>query len=71
MGKSWGPSSILILQPGLLSKADISSIAKQVVGERFGQNKKTQRDMLGSFINHGLTQEEAESESLVQMLVSS
>lgn len=47
--------------------ADYSRIAKEVVGERFGPEKKVQRDMLGSFIRHGLTQQEAESESLVQM----
>lgn len=38
-----------------------------MVGERFGPNKKEQMDMLGSFIRHGLTHEEAESESLMQM----
>ena len=49
------------------SQADPDSIAKQIVGERFGPNKKVQRDMLGSFIAHGLTQDEAESEILVQV----
>jgi hypothetical protein len=44
-------------------------VAKEVVAERFGPNKKVQKDMLGSFIAHGLTQEEAGSESLLQMLV--
>jgi cytochrome P450 len=43
-------------------------LAKEIVAERFGPNKKSQRDMLGSFIAHGLTQEEAESEILVQIL---
>ncbi|KAK3347287.1 cytochrome P450 [Lasiosphaeria hispida] len=49
----------------------IMGIAKQVVGERFGANKKVQPDMLGSFIAHGLTQSEAESETLVQILAGS
>lgn len=47
----------------------MSSLAKEVVGERFGPNKKERSDMLGSFLHHGLTQEEAESETLVQLLV--
>jgi hypothetical protein len=44
-----------------------SSIAKEVIGKRFGPNKLEKKDMLGSFLSHGLTREEAESESLVQM----
>ena len=43
------------------------SITKEVVARRFGPNKKIQRDMLGSFIAHGLNQEEAESETILQM----
>jgi hypothetical protein len=46
------------------------SVAKEVFAERFGPNKKVQKDMLGSFIANGLTQEEAGSESLLQMSVS-
>ena len=42
-------------------------MAKEIVGERFGSDKKVQRDMLGSFVAHGLTQDEAENESVVQM----
>lgn len=42
-------------------------IGKKVVAERFGPNKKVKRDMLGSFIAHGLTQREAQSETLLQM----
>jgi hypothetical protein len=43
-------------------------ITKQVVGERFGLGKKTSsQDMLDSFIRHGLTQEEAESETMLQV----
>lgn len=44
-------------------------IAKDIVAERFGPQKDTRRDMLGSFIRHGLTQWEGESEILVQMFV--
>jgi len=45
----------------------IMGVAKQIVGERFGPDKKEIQDMLGSFVAHGLTQTEAESESLLQM----
>jgi hypothetical protein len=44
-----------------------TSITKKVVAERFGPNKRIQRDMLGSFIAHGLNREEAESEVIIQM----
>jgi hypothetical protein len=45
----------------------LDSITKEVVAKRFGPNKKVQKDMLGSFIAHGLNQEEAESETILQM----
>ncbi|KAI8297524.1 hypothetical protein K4K61_012773 [Colletotrichum sp. SAR11_59] len=46
-------------------------IAKKYAAERFGPDKKVQRDMLGSFIAHGMTQEEAESEILLQVFAGS
>jgi hypothetical protein len=45
----------------------IMAVAKQIVSERFGPEKQVHSDMLGSFVRHGLNQEEAESESLLQM----
>ena len=45
----------------------VYSITKDVVGQRFGLDAKDQRDMLGSFIRHGLTRDEAESETILQM----
>ena len=45
----------------------VIKIAKEKVAERFGDDKKVKQDMLGSFLNHGLSQEEAESETLVQL----
>lgn len=42
-------------------------IARSVVGKRYGPDKIERKDMLGSFVSNGLTQYEAESESLVQM----
>ncbi len=44
-------------------------VAKQVVRERFAPDAKPQMDMLGSFIKHGLSQEDAESETMIQMYV--
>jgi hypothetical protein len=44
-----------------------SSIAKNAVRERFGAEKITRNDMLGSFIQQGLNKADTESESLVQM----
>ena len=40
---------------------------RDVVAERFGANKVIRKDMLGSFLTHGLTQEQLESETLTQM----
>ncbi|KAH6710192.1 hypothetical protein VD0002_g8305 [Verticillium dahliae] len=46
------------------------AVAKKVVAERIASGK-VQRDMLGSFLAHGLTPEEAEGEALVQVLAGS
>jgi hypothetical protein len=51
----------------LIADAFAYSITKEVVGERFGPDAKDHRDMLGSFIRHGLTRDEAESETILQM----
>ena len=48
-----------------------SSVAKKVVAERFGPNAKPRSDMLGSFIRHGLSQEEASAEALLQIIAGS
>lgn len=48
--------------------------AQKMVGERFlpdAKNRISKPDMLGSFINHGLTEEEAVSESMLQILAGS
>lgn len=45
----------------------IMGIAKEIVGERFGPDTKVQNDMLGSFVRHGLTHAETESEVLLRM----
>ena len=45
----------------------IIGLAKEKVAERFGDDKKVKQDMLGSFLNHGLSQEDAESETVLQL----
>ena len=49
----------------------IMGIAKDTVAERFGAGKVVRRDMLGSFIAHGLTQGQLESETLIQIAAGS
>ncbi|KAL6857328.1 cytochrome P450 [Trichoderma novae-zelandiae] len=49
----------------------IMSIAKDVAAERFKPDVKDERDMLASFIRHGLTQTESESEILLQIAAGS
>jgi len=49
----------------------IMSLAREVAAERFKPDSKDERDMLGSFIRHGLTQEESESEILLQIAAGS
>jgi cytochrome P450 len=46
-------------------------VARSTVAERFAPFAKQKFDMLGSFIRHGLTQEEAASESLLQIIAGS
>lgn len=45
--------------------------AKKVVSERLAYKGPERRDMLGSFLKHGLTPEEAESEALVNIIAGS
>ncbi|KAK4443455.1 cytochrome P450 monooxygenase [Podospora aff. communis PSN243] len=49
----------------------LMGIAKEKAAERFGPDRKIQGDMLGSFVAHGLSQEDAESEILLQLIASS
>lgn len=43
-------------------------VAKRVVAERYAPDAKIHPDMLGSFLKCGLSQREAESESMLQIL---
>ncbi|KAH6621685.1 cytochrome P450 [Chaetomium sp. MPI-SDFR-AT-0129] len=45
--------------------------AHQAVAERYGEKPVIKRDMLGSFVAHGLTREEAEGETVVQIIAGS
>ncbi|KAL0769401.1 hypothetical protein CaCOL14_008709 [Colletotrichum acutatum] len=48
------------------------AVAKKVVAERLTSDKTAKRrDMLGSFLAHGLSREEAEGETLVQIMAGS
>ncbi|KAL4877399.1 cytochrome P450 [Aspergillus karnatakaensis] len=49
----------------------LMGVAKRIVAARFGPDKKERRDMLGSFIAHGLTQEEAQQETVLQIFAGS
>ena len=66
-------SLIKLMAPSATDKiglGKVCGIAKEKVAERFGDNRKVKQDMLGSFLRHGLSQEEAESETVFQMYVS-
>ena len=46
----------------------VVGIAQNVIAERFSDDEKDQKqDMLASWLRHGITQEEAESETVLQM----
>lgn len=45
--------------------------AKKIVEDRLASGKENQRDMLGSFLTHGLTKEEAQEELLVAVIAGS
>ena len=64
-------SLVKLLAPSAKDKIGfgrIIAVAKKKVEERYEDGKKEMKqDMLGSFINHGLSQKEAESETLLQL----
>lgn len=76
------PSLARLLQSpmlrGLMPKASdklgfgaFIGVANKVVAERFIPNATSKPDMLGSFIRHGLTQQEASGEALLQVVAGS
>lgn len=59
------------MQPKATDKIGMGAmmgVAKQIVSERFQPGAKPVPDMMGSFVKHGLTREECESEAMVQVL---
>ncbi|KAE8445141.1 hypothetical protein EG329_013743 [Mollisiaceae sp. DMI_Dod_QoI] len=44
-------------------------VAKEVAAERFGPDATVRNDMLGSFVRHGLTKAQTQSEALLQIVV--
>ncbi|KAK4157412.1 Pisatin demethylase [Chaetomidium leptoderma] len=49
----------------------LMATGRGLVAKRFGPDAKVQKDMLGSFIAHGLTQRECETEALLQIIAGS
>lgn len=54
-----------------LTASTKTRIAKQVVSERLASTGGERKDMLSSFLQHGLTREEAEGEALVNIIAGS
>ena len=51
-----------------IGQGKIIGIAQKAVAERYGADAKVKRDMLGHFVSKGLTQEQAEVESHLQIM---
>jgi cytochrome P450 len=49
----------------------VLGIAHDAVAQRFGEKALVKNDMLGSFVAHGLTKQEAEAETVVQIIAGS
>ncbi|KAK6223832.1 cytochrome P450 [Colletotrichum tabaci] len=49
----------------------IMGIAQEIVRDRFENDKRDEKDMLGSFMRHGLTQAQCEAETFVQIAAGS
>ncbi|KAG7288371.1 hypothetical protein NEMBOFW57_007902 [Staphylotrichum longicolle] len=49
----------------------VMDLAEAAVAERYGDKPVVKRDMLGSFVAHGLSKEEAEGETVVQIIAGS
>ncbi|KAJ9667423.1 hypothetical protein H2201_002291 [Coniosporium apollinis] len=46
----------------------LMGVAKRTVSKRFGPEKITKKDMIGSWLQHGLSQEQVEVESVLQVI---
>ena len=54
-----------------IGQGKIIGIAQKAVAKRYGPDAEAKRDMLGHFVNRGLTQEQAEVESHLQIMAGS
>jgi cytochrome P450 len=61
----------LFLLPTEQALAHIFSLAREVVANRFRPDAEDQRDMLGSFIRHGVSKSQCESEIPFQIIAGS
>ncbi|KAE9363167.1 cytochrome P450 [Stipitochalara longipes BDJ] len=68
---SWPFTYLLPSDKDTVGLGKLMGIAKVVAAERFGEHKKERRDMLGSFVRHGLTQREIQAEILLQLIAGS
>lgn len=62
------------IMPRIENMAGIGNVitfAKETVGQRYGTNALVKQDMLGSFVKHGLSQKDSETEALVQLIAGS
>ena len=59
--------TVLLVQVFNERVTDRNSTARDVVEERLGPDKKGQKDMLASFIAHGLSPEEVHTETILSM----
>lgn len=64
-------ASLLPSEKDRLGLGKVMGIMKKVYAERYRSTAKVKKDMLSSFITYGLTEEEAESETLVQVIAGS
>ncbi|CAK7271325.1 hypothetical protein SEPCBS119000_004542 [Sporothrix epigloea] len=55
----------------LVGFGSVMTLAKKAVDTRYGEKPVVKRDMLGSFVKHGLSRDEAEGEALMQILAGS
>ncbi|KAM3555544.1 hypothetical protein MY1884_005529 [Beauveria asiatica] len=65
------PGVISLIQSPYLQWIAPIKTAERVVAERYGANAMLKRDMLCSFVKHGFSQKDAETEALIQIIAGS
>ncbi|KKY18914.1 putative cytochrome p450 [Phaeomoniella chlamydospora] len=71
MRMHWFQRLIMPTVDDKLGMGKVKGVARQLVAQRYGADKDVRLDMIGSFVKHGLTLQEAADESLLQILVGS